>query len=91
MIWRATIFVAIAAMWALRHRWRDLLANYAVLAYCTLLHAATHAEARLSEPLFPLLIVLLAGACITMLRASSAERRPRVIGRRAAGAARNRS
>ena len=68
LIWRATIFVAVAAMWVLRRRWRELLAVYAVMVYCTLLHAATHAEARLSEPLLPLLLVLIAGAVITLVR-----------------------
>ena len=71
IIWRAAIFVAVASMWVLRRRWRELLAIYAVMAYCTLLHGATHAEARLSEPLLPLLVVLIAGAFIAVLRGSS--------------------
>ena len=58
-------------MWVLRRRWRELLAIYAVMVYCTLLHGATHAEARLSEPLLPLLVVLIAGAFIAVLRGSS--------------------
>jgi hypothetical protein len=35
-----------------------------VLAYCTVLHALTHAEARLSDPLHPLLFVLFGGAVV---------------------------
>jgi hypothetical protein len=44
-----------------------LLPAYAVLAYCTLLHAATHAEARLSDPLQPLLLILIAGAGVRLV------------------------
>jgi 4-amino-4-deoxy-L-arabinose transferase-like glycosyltransferase len=59
---RALPIVGLIAVVVLRRRWRELLAVHAMLAYCTLLHAATHAEARLSDPLQPLLLVLIAGA-----------------------------
>jgi hypothetical protein len=58
--------VSILTLWVQRRR---LLPIYAILLYCTLLHAATHAEARLSEPLQPLLLVLLSGAAIHHARA----------------------
>jgi len=58
--------VALAAVLLLRDQWRELLPVYALLAYCTLLHAATHAEARLSEPLQPFLLLLVAGALVQM-------------------------
>jgi hypothetical protein len=66
---RLLILPALLAAWVLRRRWRALLPVYAVLVYCTLLHAATHAEARLSEPLLPLLGVLIAGAAGAWLSA----------------------
>jgi 4-amino-4-deoxy-L-arabinose transferase-like glycosyltransferase len=59
---RALPIVGLVAIVVLRRRWRELLPVFAILAYCTLLHAATHAEARLSDPLQPLLLVLIAGA-----------------------------
>jgi len=62
--------VALGAVLALRDRWRQLLPVYALLVYCTLVHAATHAESRLSEPLQPYLTLLVAGAV-----AGSRERR----------------
>jgi hypothetical protein len=37
-----------------------------LMGYFTLLHALTHAEARLSEPLQPLLLVVIAGAVVTI-------------------------
>lgn len=64
IIARAVPIVALAAAVVLRHRWRHLLPLYAILVYTTLLHAATHAEARLSEPFQPLLLVLIAGALV---------------------------
>jgi lipopolysaccharide transport system permease protein len=47
-----------------RHRWRTLLPIYALFIYTTLLHAATHAEARLSEPFQPFLLILIVGAVL---------------------------
>jgi 4-amino-4-deoxy-L-arabinose transferase-like glycosyltransferase len=83
--WRGAIFVALASMWVLRRRWRELLAIYAVMVYCTLLHAATHAEARLSEPLLPLLLTLIAGAFIAVLRGSSTDVHDLLVGAPANG------
>jgi len=62
MIARALPIVALLASLVVWCRWRILLPIYALLAYCTLLHAATHAEARLSEPLQPFLLIIIAGA-----------------------------
>jgi len=42
----------------------DASLEFSILAYCTLLHAVTHAEERLSEPLHPLLLVIVAGAAL---------------------------
>lgn len=52
---------AILVLWPLRRRFLPL---WAVLLYCTLLHAATHAEVRLSDPFQPILLVLVVGAVI---------------------------
>lgn len=67
-LWRA---MPAAAALAVVITWRDrrrLWPLHALLAYNMVLHAATHAEARLSEPLHPLLLVLLAGALVTVGR-----------------------
>ena len=64
---RLLVFPALLAAVLLRRRWRELLPVYALLVYATLLHAATHAEARLSDPFQPLLIVLVTGAAATLL------------------------
>jgi hypothetical protein len=53
---------AFAALWVLRSRWRTLLPVYALLAFFTIVHALTWAELRLSEPLAPYLVILVAGA-----------------------------
>ena len=53
--------VAVILLWGERRR---LLPIYAILIYATLLHALAHAEARLSEPFQPLLLVLVAGAVV---------------------------
>jgi 4-amino-4-deoxy-L-arabinose transferase-like glycosyltransferase len=63
------ILLPAAVLLALGVLWRRRLVPVpvvALLAYCTALHAATHAEARLSEPLQPLLFVVLAGAGAVM-------------------------
>ncbi len=62
MIARALPIFTLAAILILWPQWRRLLPLYAILLYCTALHAATHAEVRLSEPLQPILLVILAGA-----------------------------
>jgi 4-amino-4-deoxy-L-arabinose transferase-like glycosyltransferase len=57
--------LAVAILWRRR---RTMLPIYAILLYATLLAAATHAEARLSEPLQPLLLILVAGAVVDLVR-----------------------
>jgi Dolichyl-phosphate-mannose-protein mannosyltransferase len=64
MLWRAFPIVGFAALLVLRGSYRRLAGILSILAYCTLLHAVTHAEARLSEPLHPLLLVIVAGAAL---------------------------
>jgi 4-amino-4-deoxy-L-arabinose transferase-like glycosyltransferase len=68
MIARALPIIALAAILVLWPQRRRLLPLYAILAYCTLLHAATSAVARLSEPLQPILLVLVAGAVVWQRR-----------------------
>jgi 4-amino-4-deoxy-L-arabinose transferase-like glycosyltransferase len=65
MIGRVLPILALLAAIVIRRRWRTLLPIYAILAYVTVLHAATHAEARLSDPLQPLLLTIIAGAAVT--------------------------
>jgi Dolichyl-phosphate-mannose-protein mannosyltransferase len=62
MFWRAFPILAFASLLLLRGSYRRLAGILSILAYCTLLHALMHAEARLSEPLHPLLLVIAAGA-----------------------------
>jgi len=57
--------LALGVLWRQR---RALLPLYAVLIYATVLAALTHAEARLSEPLQPVLIILLTGAIVQLAR-----------------------
>jgi hypothetical protein len=47
-------------------KWRALFPVLALLLYFTIIHALTHAEARLSEPLQPFLLILLAGAVVAV-------------------------
>ncbi|MDQ3556704.1 MAG: hypothetical protein M3409_07985, partial [Gemmatimonadota bacterium] len=68
--------VALAAAFLLRRRWRTLLPVYLLLAYSTLLHAATVARVRMSEPFQPFLLILVAGA-IVHLAARISRRSPR--------------
>ncbi len=60
--------VALFSIMILWSRRRSLRTVYALLAFCTLFHAATHAEARLSDPLQPLLLILIAGGVVTVGR-----------------------
>lgn len=64
MLVRVFPIVAFACLIALGPERRRVTAVTSILAYCTLLHALTHAEARLSEPLHPLLLVVTAGAVL---------------------------
>jgi hypothetical protein len=59
---RALALLVIPALLVLGGRLTRASAVLHLLAYCTLLHALTHAEARLSDPLHPLLFVILGGA-----------------------------
>ena len=62
MLVRAFPILALACLIALGRQRQRVIGLVSILAYCTLLHALTHAEARLSEPLHPLLLVITAGA-----------------------------
>ena len=53
---------AVLGMIVLRHRWRDFLPLLLVCGYFTLIHALTYAEVRYSEPLHPILAVVIATA-----------------------------
>ena len=65
--------LALLSLLLVRRSWRRLLVPLALLVYCTLLHAATHAEARLSEPLQPLLFVLIAMGGVELARRTATE------------------
>jgi hypothetical protein len=81
MLARAFPLAAFAALVWLRPHWGRLLPVLAILAYCTLLHAITHAEARLSEPLHPLLLVVFAaGVCSALGMSASCARAGRAPG-----------
>jgi 4-amino-4-deoxy-L-arabinose transferase-like glycosyltransferase len=67
MIDRVVPIVALVALFVLRRRWNALLPVLALLVYATLLHAATHAEARLSEPFRPFLLILIGGAFVEII------------------------
>lgn len=72
LVSRALIFPALIALAILRRRWREMLPISSLLLYCTLLHAATAAVARLSDPLQPLLWIVIVGALAQL----AASRRP---------------
>jgi 4-amino-4-deoxy-L-arabinose transferase-like glycosyltransferase len=67
MLDRIVPLVALGALFVLRRRWRTLLPLLALPAYATLVHAATHAEARLSDPFRPFLLILVAGALVALV------------------------
>lgn len=71
MIARLLPLAALAAAIFLHHRKKNLLPIYLILVYYTLVHALTHAEARLSEPLQPFLLILVAGAAVTLIDRAS--------------------
>ncbi len=66
------LVLGVAVLW---RRWRELLPIFLLLLYCNLLHAATVARARMSEPLQPFLLALLAGALFALARRAAARRR----------------
>lgn len=74
LIARTLPIFALIAVTVLRRKWHTLLPVYAILLYLDLLHAATHAEARLSDPLQPLLLVLVAGAAIVVVTGARRKR-----------------
>jgi 4-amino-4-deoxy-L-arabinose transferase-like glycosyltransferase len=53
---------AVLGMIVLWHRWRDFLPLLAICGYFTLIHALTYAEVRYSEPLHPILAIVIATA-----------------------------
>jgi 4-amino-4-deoxy-L-arabinose transferase-like glycosyltransferase len=55
------VFAALG-MIVLRHRWREFLPLLAVCGYFTLIHALTFTEVRHSEPLHPILAIVIATA-----------------------------
>jgi len=59
--------VALISLFFLRSKWSGILPLLATMGYFTLLHAMTHAEARLSEPLQPMLLILIGGAFMTVI------------------------
>jgi hypothetical protein len=66
MIARALPIAAVVALIILRRQGNRLRPLVIILVYFTLLHAATHAEVRLSEPLLPLLLVITAAALVQL-------------------------
>ncbi len=64
MIMRSIPIFALLAALILYRSTGKLIPIYGLLLFCTLLHAATHAEVRLSEPLQPILLILISAACI---------------------------
>ena len=59
--------VALIALFILRSEGSKILPLLVMMGYFTLLHAMTHAEARLSEPLQPMLLILIGGAFMTVI------------------------
>lgn len=66
--------IAVAVLWRRR---RELLALYVILAYTTLLHAATVARVRMSDPFRPILLVLVSVAAVELVRGLPWRRRLR--------------
>jgi hypothetical protein len=62
MLARSLPLLALAAGFILLGQWKRLFPLYLLLAYMNVLHALTHAEIRLSEPLQPILLLLIGGA-----------------------------
>jgi len=75
LIARALIFPALLALIVVRRRWREFLPVTSILLYCTLLHAMTAAVARLSDPLQPLLWIVIVGAAAQLVSDRTASRR----------------
>ena len=84
MIARILPIVAALGLLKLRTHWKKWWPMLALLAYFTLLHAATHAEVRLSEPLQPLLLVIIAAAIFSFIRTRQETSRRGVMNEREA-------
>jgi len=74
---RSLIIVAVAAAGLLRRQWRRLAPIYILVAYCVALHAATVARARMSAPLQPFLLIVIAGAVAHVVAARQRAGAPR--------------
>ena len=66
---RSLIVVAVAGAGLLWRQWRRLAPVYLLIGYCAALHAATVARARMSSPLQPLLLIVIAGAAAHLVAA----------------------
>jgi hypothetical protein len=66
MLLRLMPIVTLLSCVVLWRRWRACMPVYAVLGCLTLLHAATHAEIRLSDPFQPLQFALIAAAAVML-------------------------
>ncbi|WP_445172282.1 hypothetical protein [Microcoleus sp.] len=63
ILWSRTLPVfAALGMIVLRHRWREFLPLLLVCGYFTLIHSVTYGEVRHSDPLHPILAVVIATA-----------------------------
>lgn len=79
MLARGLPLLALVAGFIFVRRWQHLFPVYLLLIYMNLLHALTHAEVRLSEPLQPILLLLIAGAlCTIAVRSGVRFKRPAV-------------
>lgn len=72
---RAVPILAALAIVVLWRRRRELLPLYVLLLYTTLLHAATVARVRMSDPFRPILYLLVAAALVELIAARRARRR----------------
>ena len=73
---RAVPILAALAIVVLWRRRRELLPLYVHLLYTTLLHAATVARVRMSDPFRPILYLLVAAALVELVAAHRVRRRP---------------
>ena len=74
LIERALPILTVLAIIVLWRRRRALLPLYVLLLYTTLLHAATVARVRMSDPFRPILLVLVAAAVVELVRAGRRSR-----------------
>jgi len=64
---RAIPLLVPIALFFLRSKWARILPVLFIMGYFNLLHALTHAEARLSEPLQPFLLILISALTMKLL------------------------